>query len=170
MSWIACLLTLSPNAKTLDDIPYDYKPEPLGSVAEVLSLISELFPDVDCSDPTWLRLDREDYIVEFMIGSEEPVTSIGFRPHGCDSFMDALQLLCEQTGCRAIDTSDGALIDFNDNPMQGFHCWREYAQQVLGSDSAYRTAQVYAVTQKQEALPQNPRILRSTLRRRLRRQ
>lgn len=131
MSWIVTLLKFPSEIKTLDDIPPGFMPEPLGSRNEVLSLLAQLFPDANLSDPTWVTLDRDEYVIEFMVGDKDPVMSLGFRPHGSDALMKALQLLCERTGWRALD-ENAEFIEFDDDPAKGLRAWREYTAQLIG--------------------------------------
>ena len=132
MSWLAVLAKLPDTFVSISDIPNDFVPEPLGSQAAVLTLLAEVFPDANFADPTGVTVDRPNYAIEFIVGSKEPVESLGFRPHGDDTVIEALQLLCARTGWRAIDTSSGDFINFAANPAQGLQAWRAYAQRVIG--------------------------------------
>lgn len=133
MSWLVVLAKLPDAFVSISDIPTDFVPEPLESRAAVLTVLAEVFPDADLTDPTWVQLNRPNYAIEFIVGDKEPVESLSFRPHGDDTLLEALQLLCERTGWRAIDTSSGDFINFNANPAQGLQAWRTYAQRVTGT-------------------------------------
>jgi hypothetical protein len=132
MSWLAVLFKLPNRFVSVHDIPNDFVSEPLGSRAAVLAILAEVFPDANFADPTWVRVERPNYVIECIVGREEPVESLGFRPHGDDTVIEALELLCAQTGWRAFDTSSGDLITFAANPAQGFQAWRADAQRVIG--------------------------------------
>ena len=132
MSWLALLIKIPDAFVSINDIPNDFVPEPLGSRDVVLTILADVFPDANFADSTWVQVDRKNYVIELMVGNEEPVESLGFRPHGDDTVIEALQLLCAQTGWRAYDTSSGDFINFATNPAQGFQAWRTYAQRVIG--------------------------------------
>jgi hypothetical protein len=100
MSWVAVLMRLPPEVN-IADLPADYELQPLGSKVEVLSLLAELFPDADFSDPTRVSVEREDFVIEFMVGDNDPVVTLGFRPHGDVTVLVVLRTLCERTGWRA---------------------------------------------------------------------
>ena len=64
MSWIVTLWKFPHEWKSLDDVTDDFEFQPLGSSSEVLSLLTQLFPDADFSDSAWVRLDRNRYVIE----------------------------------------------------------------------------------------------------------
>lgn len=111
MSWDISLFNAPPGI-TIEEIPRDYEPSPLGSVAEVLGRLQTAFVDLDLSDPTWGDLQRAAWSIEFNIGSENPVRSIMLHVRGGGD--DVVQVVCETThilGCRAFDCSSGEFIE-----------------------------------------------------------
>lgn len=116
MSYLIVLFALPASIMSIDELPMNYDPPALGSRETILALLTELFQDADVPDPTWVMLTREEFAVEFVVGHDDPVDSLGVRIHGADSAMAVVQLLCERTGWRAYDTSLSDLIKFQHDP------------------------------------------------------
>ena len=49
---------------------------------------------------------------------------------GSERALDAIKKIVLYTGWKALDTSAGDFIDFNNNPDKGFSQWREYRNKV----------------------------------------
>jgi hypothetical protein len=151
MSHLIAVFALPAHITSVEKLPDDFQ-SILGSRAAVLGLLADLFPDADFSDPTWVTLEREDFVIEFIVGTGDPVESVGLRIHGADSVMDAVHLLCQRTGWRAYDASLGALIDFAHNPAKGLQAWRSYAERVIRSDAHHGSVE----QEDEEAHTQSP--------------
>jgi hypothetical protein len=134
MSYILSLFKLPAHITSINELSQDAEVEPLGSKAAILALLADLFPDADFSDPTWVILNREEFAIEFIVGHEDPVASLGLRIHGADRALAVAQLLCEQMGWRAFDPSFGELIDFGCDPEAGLRAWRAYSHRALDHD------------------------------------
>ncbi|WP_020014146.1 hypothetical protein [Promicromonospora sukumoe] len=67
MSWDISLFN-APPGMTIEEIPHDYKPAPLGSVAEILDRLQAAFVDLNLSDPSWGDLVRPGWAIEFRDG------------------------------------------------------------------------------------------------------
>jgi len=59
------------DVKSVSDIPHDFRPNPLGSRAEVITRIREIFPQADFSDPSWGLFDVAGFSIEFNMGRKE---------------------------------------------------------------------------------------------------
>jgi len=111
MSWDIFIQHLPSSAISVDDIPDDFMPLPLGTHAEVFSAITSVFPAVDATDPTWLTLATPHYSIEFGVGTEEPVMSLTLHVQGDESVVPAVTNLIDLLGARAIDSWTGELFD-----------------------------------------------------------
>ena len=131
MSYIVVLFNLPAHVLSIRDMPQDSDANPLGPRVAILTLLTHLFPDADLSDPTWVRLERDGFVIEFMVGAADPVESLGLRIHGSDQAIEVARVLCEYTGWRAYDTSLGDFIAFDDNPVEALGAWRQYRGRVI---------------------------------------
>lgn len=138
MSYLVVLFNLPSHIVSLDDLPDGDGGDsdtvvmpPLGLRTAILALLTSLFPDADYADPTWVVLRRNGFVIEFMLGAKDPLSSLGLRIHGSDQALDVAKLLCEYMGWRAYDTSLGDFIDFEDHPAAGLQAWRQYRNRVI---------------------------------------
>lgn len=128
MSYIVVLLNLPAHVVSLVDVS---NLDPLGPREAILALLTHLLPDVDISDPTWARLERDDFVIEFLVGAADRVESLGLRMHGGDRAMDVAKLLCEHAGWRAYEPPLVIFIAFDHNPAEGLQAWRQYRDRVI---------------------------------------
>ncbi len=138
MSYIVVLFNLPPHIVSFTNLTDDDEGEsaPLGSREAILALLTSLYPDADQSDPTWVCLKREEFVIEFMLGDADPIDSMGLRIHGGDQAMEVAKELCAHTGWRAYDTSLGDFIIFDDNAAAGLQAWRDYRDRVIKPPSS----------------------------------
>ncbi|MDP4182133.1 MAG: hypothetical protein Q8942_13715 [Bacillota bacterium] len=94
-------------------------------------MLKELLPDIDFSDPHWGVLATETYSIEFNIGGKDPVESIMLHIRGEDAPIDVIKKICSKTAWRAIDTSAGDFIDFENCPEESFNRWKRYRDKII---------------------------------------
>jgi hypothetical protein len=134
MSWDVMVLNIPAAIKDIDELPADFS-SALGNKVKILSILKELFPQADFSDPSWVRLDGGDYTIEFSLGCEDTVDSMMLHVRGGDGPVAAIQNLCDRTSWRALDISSMDLIDFTaGNPGAGYEKWRQFRDKVIGKE------------------------------------
>jgi len=65
--------------RSVEDIPADYEPGPIGARAAVVDSIRTVFPTFDFSDPEWGRIEGDGFSIEVNLRGEDPVR--GFALH-----------------------------------------------------------------------------------------
>ncbi|MER8029870.1 hypothetical protein ABTZ78_13010 [Streptomyces bauhiniae] len=132
MSWDVLLLRLPDDVTSMDELPQDYTPPPLGRHHEVLAAVAQAVPDADLSDPEWGDLSGPTWSIELNIGSEDPVTSImlHIRGSGDDVLVPVLRL-AEALRCKALDLSEGDLI--TRGQTSGWHAFQQFRDRVIGA-------------------------------------
>ncbi|GAA4714320.1 hypothetical protein APR04_004125 [Promicromonospora umidemergens] len=134
MSWDISLFNAPPET-TIEEIPRDYEPLPIGSVAEVLSRLQAAFADLDLSDPTWGDLERSGWSIEFNIGSEDPVRSIMLHVRGGgDDVVQVVRETAHVLGCSALDCSSGEFIE--EGGRDGWADFQAFRDGVIGQGAA----------------------------------
>jgi hypothetical protein len=108
MARLITLMRFPKNVRSTCDLPAGFKVEPLGSRAEVVGLIGELFPQADLANGSPISLQSGDSHAEIAIHGD-PVEAIGLL----DPSRNVIVALCERTGCRAIDAATGDLMSFD---------------------------------------------------------
>ncbi len=136
MSWDVSLYKFTRRYRTIQEIPGDEQPLPLGSLSEVQAAVSEVFPGTNWSDPVWGIYDGEFGSIEFNVGRDDPVQGLGLHVRASEAIVGGILHLCERIGCQAIDLTDSSFLDQSEHPAAGLEKWREYRDQVIGKTGA----------------------------------
>lgn len=132
MSWDVLLLRLPDDVTSVQEIPDDYTPLPLGRQRDVLAAVSRALPDANLSDPTWGELSGPTWSMHLNIGSRDPVDSVMLHFYGSgDDVLTPIFRLASALGCKALDCSDGELLAPRD--LSGWHAFQEFRNRVIGS-------------------------------------
>ncbi|MEZ4705755.1 MAG: hypothetical protein R3A44_01035 [Caldilineaceae bacterium] len=131
MSWDVILMNVPSNVRSISELE-DELPI-LGSKIEVLSILSSALPSINLSDPTWGVMDGDNFSIEFSIGDKDPIQTIMLFVRGSDDAVRVIEKVCQYSGWRALDTSLGDFISFEENPAAGLQQWRAYRNQVFAS-------------------------------------
>ncbi|GAA4774903.1 hypothetical protein GCM10023329_24220 [Streptomyces sanyensis] len=131
MSWDVLLLRLPDGIASVQDMPDDCTPPPLGRQAEVLAAVSEAAPETDLSDPTWGHLLGPTWSIELNIGEEDPVDSVMLHIRGSgDDVLTPVFRLAGTLGCRVLDCATGDLI--TPQELSGWHAFQAFRDHVIG--------------------------------------
>ena len=134
MSYDIFVQDIPESASSVDDIPQDFVPSPLGSRQSIIDGILDVIPSADFSDPSWGRIDFEDWSIEVNIGEEEPCASFALHVRGGSRALGAVAAILERLGFRALDTSEGGIFSADRASIESFNRWRGYRNRVIGSD------------------------------------
>jgi hypothetical protein len=132
MSWDVLLMHVPSNVDSIHELPENFSSE-LGPRQEIVDILTRVFPNLDFSDPTWGHLRGRGFSIEFSIGEDTVIETIMLHVRGNDDAINSIQLLCEETGWRAFDTTIGEFINFNESPAAGLQQWRAFRDQVMAS-------------------------------------
>ncbi|MEV1049757.1 hypothetical protein [Streptomyces sp. NPDC049887] len=131
MSWDVILLRLPDDVTSVQEIPADYTPDPLGRRDDVLAAVTQAVPDVDLSDPEWGELTGPTWSIELNIGSEDPVDSVMLHIRGSgDDVLTPVLRLAEALRCKALDCAEGDLI--TPGQTTGWHAFQQFRDRVMG--------------------------------------
>jgi len=128
MSWDIFVQHLPSSALTVDDIPDDFMPLPLGSRDEVVRAILNVFPESNASDPTWLTLETPHYLIDFGLGTDDPVMSLSLHVSGDETVVPHISELIDLLGARAIDSWTGQFFD-PETATESLHRWKAYVDE-----------------------------------------
>lgn len=64
MSWDVLLLRLPDDLTSVQEIPDDHTPDPLGRRRDVLAAVARACPETDLSDPAWGELSGPTWSIE----------------------------------------------------------------------------------------------------------
>jgi hypothetical protein len=111
MSWDVHVIRLDRPAESVEDLPQDFVPPPIGASDDVRAAISKSFPATDWTDPSWGVCDREGFALEFSLGRDEPVDSFGILVHGSGDPVTPLLHMCAANDWQALDVQTGEFLD-----------------------------------------------------------
>src|SRR5688572_25868802 len=103
MSWDISIQDLPSSAKTIDEIPDDFRPASLGPRSQVIAEILAVVPDVDFSDPSWGLLNRATFSIEFNMGSKDVCEGFMLHVRGGAGAMLLIDQVLKALGLRGID-------------------------------------------------------------------
>ncbi len=134
MSWDISVQDM-PDVARIEDIPDDFRPEPLGQRADVIASIQTLVPEVDFSDPSWGRLEDERFSIEFNMGSKERCEGFMLHVRGGDTAIGVIDHILKGLGRRAFDCSAGDFFSA-DSGQESFSAWRAFRDRVVSESDA----------------------------------
>ncbi|MEO0479357.1 MAG: hypothetical protein AAF196_07750 [Planctomycetota bacterium] len=131
MSWDIFVQDLPSDARSIQDIPEDFEPRPIGSPDAVIAGIRSVVPHADFSDPTWGRIDGEDYSIEVSISGGSSCDGFALHVRGGASAARVVHDILEALDLRALDmASDTGFFSWPDS-VGGLNRWQDYRDQVV---------------------------------------
>ncbi len=133
MSWDILVLDLPADAETVEAIPADFAPRPLGPRSDIIAAIRSVAPCADFTDPAWGHIDAPTFSIEVNLGHDEVVSSFALHVRGGDEAIACVAAILDTLGVRAIDTSSGDFFN-REAAVESVKRWRRYRDQVIDSD------------------------------------
>jgi hypothetical protein len=131
MSWDIVIINVSGEVPaTVDEISEDGC-SPLGSADEVRRQVSAQLPDIDWSDPVWGEYLGDGFTIEFNIGGEDPVITIGLHVRGGGDPVTDIMRLTRAMKWQAIDLSTGEFINPDDPSTIGWTAFQSYRDKII---------------------------------------
>ena len=132
MSWDLFIQSLPEGITTVTEIPGDFQPQPLQMRrGDLISVITEIWPTVDKSDPAWLVADSDSWSIEFNLGRVDPVETFALHVRGNRPPLVEIARLLDDLGVRAIDPqAESGLFKFGTS-IENFGGWAAYRDRFL---------------------------------------
>ena len=132
MSWDIFVQDLPAEAKTVADIPRDFRPAPLMAQSTLIERIRRVAPEADFRDQAWGRIEGPRFSIEVNIGDTDPVIGFVFHVRGGDLAVGVVADVLERLGLRALDPGSCSGFFERDTAVASLTAWRSYRDQVLG--------------------------------------
>jgi hypothetical protein len=134
MSWDIFVQDLPPGIASVDEIPDDFRPSPIGRRSEIIAKLSALYPECDFGDPSWGILDLPGCSIELNLGSDEELESFALHVRGDGRAPNVVAEILGALGLRALDPSSDSGLFEQDSVLrsESFDRWQRYRAQVLG--------------------------------------
>ncbi|CAL9600234.1 hypothetical protein SUDANB6_05436 [Streptomyces sp. enrichment culture] len=134
MSWDILLLPLPADVTSVDDLPADHEPPPIGSRSSVHKALRSAVGEVDLTDPTWGELLGPTWVIELGIGEHDPVESVMLHVRGGeDDVLPVIFRISRALGCRPFDCSNGELLA--DDAQASWNAFQSFRDRTIASDS-----------------------------------
>jgi hypothetical protein len=135
MGWDLFAVKLPDSVKSTDDLRDDFKPEPIGTRAEIISAIREFVPAADFTDPAFGSIEGETFGMNVGLGGEEPLTTFALHVHGTgDEAVALVTAIFERLGVRAFDpSSETGIFVPGPDAKQSFQRWQAYRDRVISN-------------------------------------
>lgn len=132
MSWDVLVFAAPPHTRSVDQLPQDFDPPPLGTGPDIRRCLRENFPDLDLADPAWGQMVGPTWSIEFNIGSDDPVDSIMLHVRGGgDDVLAVVARIVAATGGRALDISTGEFLTGDATQTAGWLGFQQYRDQIF---------------------------------------
>ena len=135
MSWDIFVQDLPKSASTIEEIPDDFAPGPIGKRSKIIDKIREIVPAADFSEPSWGRIRGDDWSIEVNMGKDEECTGFCFHVRGSDAAAGVVAAILEVLKLRALDPAHkSGFFSVGPGALEAFRKWRGYRDQVTGQD------------------------------------
>ena len=131
MSWDIFVQDLPRAAKSVKDIPADFKPASIGKRSEIIDKIKEAVPTIDLSDPSWGLIGGDGWSIEVNIGNEEECRGFAFHVRGGDAAAGVVAAILQHLNLRALDSQKRDFFVAGEEALESFQKWRAYRNRVI---------------------------------------
>jgi hypothetical protein len=136
MSYDIFVQDIPRDAKSLEDVPADFEPAPLGKRSHIIEKIQRAIPEADFSDPAWGRIEGDDWSIEINMRKEEDCTGFTFHVRGTELALGVVEAILNSLHLRGIDPQARDFFVAGARATASFHRWRAYRDQVANSRTA----------------------------------
>lgn len=137
MSWDIFIQDL-PAVQSIEEIPDDFRPKPIGIREAMISRILEAVPFAERQDDDWLfvRTGGVELSMSFSLDeATRELMCIAIHVHGGEHSAACVAAIVRASGHRALDTGTGGFFD-TDDPELGYERWAAYRDHVLKTRGA----------------------------------
>ncbi|HEU5232272.1 MAG TPA: hypothetical protein VFU50_05390 [Terriglobales bacterium] len=130
MSWDIFVQDFPANAKTVAEIPSDFKPASIGNRTIIIEKIKDIVPSADFSNPAYGVIDGIGWSIEVSIPEEE-CKGFAFHVRGGDTAVGVVAAILQCLRLRALDAQTGKFFEAGPPALDSFYAWRDYRDRVV---------------------------------------
>ncbi|MCP3932691.1 MAG: hypothetical protein GY705_26775 [Bacteroidetes bacterium] len=128
MSWDGLIFNGKDIPESIDGVPENWKPHPIGNPTEVIAALKRAAEDATLTSDGYFVIDGKQFSIELRIDIDDKIIdSIGVRIVGDGKPMDVIIDICQKNHWVLFDNQSGDLINLN-QPHQTFEkytSWRD---------------------------------------------
>ena len=118
------------SARTLEEIPDDFQPKPIGTRTKMVEQIKQAEPTVNFEDESWGIIENDQFSIEFNMGPDELLNSFSIHVRGNELAIPCIGNILKYLNLRATDGSTPEFFDTN-NAITSLQNWIEFRNKVL---------------------------------------
>jgi len=135
MSWDIFVQDLPKAASTIEEIPDDFTPRQIGKRSLIIAKIRQIMPAADFSDPSWGRIEGENWSIEINMGEDEECSDFCFHVRGSDEAAGVVAAILKELELRALDPAhETGFFTAGTDAVEAFRRWKAYRDQVVRPD------------------------------------
>jgi hypothetical protein len=134
MSWDIFVQDFPKEAKSVMDIPDNYRPKSIGTRSEIITKIIQIVPSADFSDPSWGLIDGDDWSIEVNLGADGTLDGFAFHVRGGDAAAGVVAAILDHLKLRAVETGDGDFFEAGPKALEAFGKWRAFRDRVVNAE------------------------------------
>ena len=142
MSWDVFVQDFPRDAKSVEDIPEDFHPSPIGKRSEIIAAILSIVPSTNFTNPVWGTIDGDGWSIEVNIGPGDPCESFAFHVRGGGAAIGIIAAILERLDLRAFAPQAGGFFTAGEESLACFEQWKMYRNQVVEGGSRKDNTQV----------------------------
>jgi hypothetical protein len=133
MSWDISVQNLPAGIRNVAEIPDDFRPDPLGSRAQLIERIRKFAPGTRFTDAAWGSFEAPSFSIEFNLGESDPVYSFAMHVRGDDAATAFVADLLAYLEYPALDPqSSSGLFEAGTVAAASLKRWRDYRDRIVG--------------------------------------
>lgn len=118
------------NARTLEEIPDDFQPQPIGNRTDIIRTILSAEPTVNFTDKSWGILENDQFYIEFNMGDDELLNSFAMHVRGNKLAIPCIANILRELNLRATDGSTPEFFNIEEGTKQ-LQNWIDYRNKIM---------------------------------------
>ena len=125
MSWDIFAVNVPLVFESIEEIPPDFKPKPLGNRSAVIARIKRIAPTANFSDPSSGLIEKDGWSIELNMGDDEICEDFAFHVRGDgDEAVEVVGRILDALGIRGFNPQTGKLFVAGPSAIASFNAWR----------------------------------------------
>ena len=127
MSWDIFAVNVPLVFESIEEIPSDFKPKPLGKRSAVIAKIKRIVPTADFSDPSCGLIGKDGWSIELDMGDDEICEDLAFHVRGDgDEAVEVVARILDGLAIRGFDPQAGRFFVAGPSAITSFNKWRAF--------------------------------------------